>query len=75
MSQNSQNTRSCPVQGCDFENKSGNKADINYHLSTAHPEEWKKRNEEVNKEAKKHMKKKFGNDYIRKTAQREPKRR
>ena len=75
MSEDKKSTRQCPAKNCDFVNSSGNEGDLNYHLSTAHPELWKKQNEEVNKAATKHMKEKFGKDYIRKTAQKESKRR
>ena len=70
MSQKS-NPQQCEF--CEFKNPSGNEADMNYHLSTTHTEEWKKKNDKVNREAKKHMQDTFGKDYVRKTAQKEPK--
>ena len=63
----------CPH--CDFVNSSGNEADLNFHMSTNHPQEWKEKQEKINKGAEKYMKDTYGKDYKRTKAQREPKQR
>lgn len=62
----SQKLNDCPVEKCGFQNTSGNEADLNFHLSSHHPEEWKDKQKKINKQASKDAEKKHGKDYVRK---------
>ena len=47
----------CNQEGCEWTNSSGNEADLNFHLSQAHPKEWKYKQERINKAVAKEYKK------------------